>query len=378
MKRVLHVVSNMHRGGAETMIMNLYRNIDKSKIQFDFVCHSKKKADYDDEIIALGGRIFRTESLGTVGFKKYVKNLKSIIKENGPFQAVHAHTDIQAGVVTLAAKQAGVKVRVCHSHNTKWKEKPNIQDNIQSYLLRNLSKYTSNRYCACGKEAARFFFGQSYLKKNKVKILNNGINIEEFTSVSKERVYITKKQLNIEENILVLGHIGRFYEQKNHKFLVKIANELKNRNIEFKMFLVGDGPLKEEIENEVIKNNLQNNIIFLGIRKDIPVLMKIFNVFLFPSFYEGLPLTLIETQASGLPAIVSDAITKEVDLGLNIINYKSLNDSLDKWIDEIIKLKECKRLNKKIINKTIADMGYDAKENAINIQLLYNVQNKGD
>lgn len=373
MKRVLHVVSNMHRGGAETMIMNLYRNIDRSKIQFDFVCHSKEKSDYDDEIINLGGRIFRIESLGTVGLKKYVKNLKNVIKENGPFQAVHAHTDIQAGVVTLAAKQAGVRIRICHSHNTKWKEKPNIKDNIQSYLLRNLSKFTANRYCACGEDAGRFFFGQSYLNKGKVKILNNGINVEEFINVPDSIIDMTKTQLNIKDDSLVLGHIGRFYEQKNHKFLIKIANELRNKDIQFKIFLIGDGPLKREIENEVIKNNLQSNVIFLGIRKDIPVLMKLFDVFLFPSFYEGLPLTLIEAQAAGLPAIVSDTITKEVDLRLNILRYININESLDKWIDQIIKFKKYKRLDIGTIKKAIVEKGYDAKENAINIQDLYEI-----
>lgn len=371
MKRVLHVVSNMHRGGAETMIMNLYRNIDRNKLQFDFVCHSKEKAAYEDEILSLGGRIFKINSLGSSGFRSYAKELREVIQNHGPFQAVHAHTDIQAGIVTLIAKQAKVNIRVCHSHNTKWKENPNTKDNIQSYLLRNLSKVTSNRYCACGEEAAKFFFGESNLNKGKVKIINNGINVDDFINVPKTIVDETKKELNIEKNVLTLGHIGRFYEQKNHRFLIRIAKELKNKGIKFKMILVGDGPLKKEIEDQVVKDGLENNIHFLGIREDIPVMMKIFDILVFPSFYEGLPVTLIEAQAAGLPILMSDTITKNVNLGFSNISYRKLDEDIQIWIDEIFRLRNNKNLDKQRIREIIKSKGYDAKINAKNIQQIY-------
>ena len=157
-KRVLHVVSRMQRGGAETMIMNLYRNIDREKVQFDFIVHSDIKGDYDEEIEKLGGKIIKCNSLGTVGPLRYVKELSQLIKDNGPFCVVHAHTDFQTGFVAKAAKKAGVGKRICHSHNTQWKSNPNIIDKVMLFIFKIfIDKYATD-YCSCGRDAAKFLF----------------------------------------------------------------------------------------------------------------------------------------------------------------------------------------------------------------------------
>ena len=367
-KRVLHVVSSMNRGGAETMIMNLYRNIDKNKLQFDFVCHIKEKCDFEQEIYSLGGRIIRISSLGQIGLNEYINNLRKVISRYGPYQAVHAHTDIQAGIVMLAAKLEGIPIRVCHSHNTKWKENPRIKDNLQSYILRYIGRKTATNLCACGKDAAIFFFGKRAYEKNQVTILNNGIDIESFNNIN--NVDIVKLKRQIKDDSFIIGHIGRFYEQKNHMFIVELAKELQEKNVKFNILLVGDGPLKEAVKQRVYDNNLDKNIKFLGVRDDVPMLLNIFDIFIFPSFYEGLPVTLIEAQASGVKCIISDTITEEVDLGLGLIERVSLSNK-DKWISYLLNKKS--KCDISIINKKVSEAGYNARNNVRYLNKLYDI-----
>ncbi|MFR1824093.1 MAG: glycosyltransferase family 1 protein [Clostridium saudiense] len=369
-KRVLHVVSSMNRGGAETMIMNLYRNIDKNKLQFDFVCHIKEKCDFEQEIYSLGGRIIRISSLGQIGLNEYINNLRKVISRYGPYQAVHAHTDIQAGIVMLAAKLEGIPIRVCHSHNTKWKENPRIKDNLQSYILRYIGRKTATNLCACGKDAAIFFFGKRAYEKNQVTILNNGIDIESFNNINNVDIVKLKRQIGIKDDSFIIGHIGRFYEQKNHMFIVELAKELQEKNVKFNILLVGDGPLKEAVKQRVYDNNLDKNIKFLGVRDDVPMLLNIFDIFIFPSFYEGLPVTLIEAQASGVKCIISDTITEEVDLGLGLIERVSLSNK-DKWISYLLNKKS--KCDISIINKKVSEAGYNARNNVRYLNKLYDI-----
>ena len=281
-KRILHVVSAMNRGGAETMIMNLYRKMDKTKVQFDFIVHSDTKGHFDDEIISLGGRIINCNSLGSIGPWKYIKELYNIIKNNGPFHAVHSHTDFQGGFVALAAKKAGIKKRICHSHNTRWLANPTIINKVQLCMFREIIDRYSSDYCACGIDSSKFLFKKNKIKSNKINYINNSIDIERF-NINDNCSYI-KSEFNISEDTLVIGHIGRFYEQKNHEFILQVAKNMKQENYKFKILLVGEGPLLNVIKDKVKNLNLTENIIFLGVREDIPQLMKTFDVFLFPSF----------------------------------------------------------------------------------------------
>ena len=339
-KRILHVVSAMNRGGAETMIMNLYRKIDRKIVQFDFLVHSDDKGHFDDEILSLGGRIIRCNSLGSIGPIKYIKEVSNLIKNNGPFHVVHSHTDFQGGFVAIAAKIAGISKRICHSHNTKWLENPTLIHRLQLIVFRQIINIYATGYCACGADAAQFLFNNKNIDLGKVEYLNNGIDVDKF-NINQENEYL-KLKLDIKKDEIVIGHIGRFYDQKNHEFIIKIAKYMKERDYKFKIFLVGEGPKFKEIFNLVEKNNLSSNVKFLGVREDIPNLMHVFNVFLFPSFFEGLPVVLVEAQASGLPCVISNTITKEVDLGLNLIHYCDLNDDIEIWVDEVIKHKNKK------------------------------------
>lgn len=368
-KRILHVVSRMHRGGAETMIMNLYRHIDREKVQFDFIVHSDIPGHYDDEIIKMGGRIIKCNSLGTIGPLKYVSQLSEIIKENGPFHAVHAHTDFQTGFVALAAKKAGIKNRICHSHNTQWQAKPNILHNIMLIIFRELINIYGTDYCACGKDAAKFLFKKNRL--DKVRIINNGIEIEKFLIDDTGDI---RTELNIPKDTLIIGNIARFYEQKNHKFIVELAEEMVIKNINFIILLIGEGPLFNEIKEMIKCKNLEKNIRLLGVREDIPKLMNLFDIFLLPSFYEGLPVVLVEAQASGTPCVISDTITKDVDFGLSMIYYCNLSKSKDEWIDAIYKSSEPISVSVDDRLNSLKIKGYDVKDNLKKVMELYHVQ----
>lgn len=373
-KRILHVVSAMNRGGAETMLMNIYRKIDRQKIQFDFVVHSNIKGHYDEEIISLGGRIIRCSSLGTLGPVKYIRELSMLISEKGPFHAVHSHTDFQGGFVAMAAKKAGVENRICHSHNTQWLANPKMTHKIQLFIFKEMIDRYSSDYCACGIDSAKFLFKEKRIKKNRIQYLNNAIDIDKFNNnYNSSNINYIKSQLNICKDTIVIGHIGRFYEQKNHKFIIKLANKMKQEGYKFKILLVGEGPLLDEIKNEVEKLSLNKYVEFLGVRSDIAELMQLFDVFLFPSFFEGLPVVLVEAQASGLPCIISNTITKEIDFKLNLVKYCDLNENIDTWIEQILNSKSSIEVNREKINSALKKLGYDVDSNIDKIMKLYKI-----
>ena len=374
-KRVVHVVSNMHRGGAETMIMNLYRNIDRSKLQFDFICHYRKddengidkRADYVDEIEKLGGRVFKIPSLGTSNPMEYVLNIKKVLTSKGPFEAIHVHTNKQAGFVLIGARLAGIKIRITHSHITEW----SYGNKLYSHILRSLIKINSTKYCACGIEAGINAFGYKSFNSNNINILNNAIEVDKFIKIDSKDIEYLRKELNIPNENIVIGNIARFDEQKNHDFILNLANKIKKHTQEFTILLVGDGPRKGYIEEKVKDLNLGENIKLLGIRKDINNLMSLFDVFILPSLFEGLPLVSIEAQAAGTKCVVSNNVTKEIDMGLGLVSQLPINDNdLDKWESEIFD-KEENWVDKNEIERRITEKGYNVCQNINKLYELY-------
>ncbi|PEC23155.1 glycosyltransferase family 1 protein [Bacillus cereus] len=373
--RVLHIVSAMNRGGAETLLMNIYRNIDKSQVQFDFVSHRTEKCDYDEEIALLGGKVYRIPSLGQVGPFAYIKELTKIMSDNR-YVAVHAHTDYQGGFAAVAAKMAGIKKRVCHSHSNNWPQGVGIKAQITLKVLQSIIKYAGTDYCACSIEAARFLFGKKIINDNRIELIKNGIDINQFTDVDMRDVASVRKELNIPDEAKIIGHIGRFSESKNHIFILQVLKEILKRDVNFIAVLVGDGPLKSSIELKAKELGINNNIRFLGVRKDIPRLLKAFDVFLFPSLFEGFGIVTLEAQCSGTPCIVADTIPRNTDMGLGIMSFISLDEKLEVWSGEINKalLKE-KPERSKIINN-ISKLGFDIKSNIPDWLSLYGIECK--
>ena len=370
--RVLHIVSAMDRGGTETIIMNIYRNLDREKVQFDFVTHSNKKEDFEDEIIGLGGNLFKIPSLGKVGPISYLIELNRIMSSH-PYQAVHAHTDYQAGFPALAAKIAGIKIRICHSHSNNWTKGNHYKERITLKALQTIMKISANRYCGCSPEAAQFMFGKQMVKNRKVTILKNGINVNDFTERDINCRDSIISEFGLSEDAKIIGHVGRFSDSKNHLFILHFLKTLLKKDNSFIILLIGDGPLKLEIEKKAEALGIIERVRFLGVRKDIPRLMKSFDVFLFPSIFEGFGIAALEAQGSGTPCIMSDTIPKSIDMGLGLTSFVSLQEPLDVWCEKVINSLLIATPDTETIKRRISTNGYDLQENVRDWLRLYEV-----
>jgi glycosyltransferase involved in cell wall biosynthesis len=352
--RILHVMVNMNRGGAETLIMNLYRNIDRSKLQFDFL--TCKEGVFDAEIIEMGGLIHRSPYVTEVGHAEYIKALDQFFVSHLEYKIVHSHMDKMSGFILRSAKKAGKPIRIAHSHNTS--SEGGIAAKTYKWVAGKLILSNATHLLACSNKAAKWLFAG---KDDKAKILKNGIEADRFVFSSEVRKQ-GREELKLSPDHFVVGHVGRFCHQKNHSFLVDIFAQLLKDKPEAVLVLVGDGPLRIEIERKVRDLNLQKNVRFLGIRSDIARLLQAFDVFVFPSWHEGLPVTLIEAQGAGLPCIISDVITQEVDMGIDLVDYLPLSDKLN-WVKQIKSLIS-RNITRSIPAYSLSNKGYEIKNTA--------------
>ncbi|WP_274648611.1 glycosyltransferase family 1 protein [Paenibacillus humicola] len=315
---VLHAVVNMNRGGAETLLMNLYRNIDRSKVRFDFL--TSKPGIFDEEIKQLGGYIHRIPYISDVGHFQYVKMLNRFFAEHKEYRVIHSHMDKMSGLVLRAAARTGVPVRIAHSHNTM--SEGGLAVRAYKWLAGKSISSLATNYLACSRTASEWMFPG---KESEVQIIKNGIEGVRFAFDPGKRANV-RSELGIGENTFVIGHVGRFLPQKNHAYLIERFAEFKLIHGNCKLLLAGDGPLRTEMETFADKLKVKDDMCFLGIRDDVDSLLQCFDVIVFPSLHEGLPLTLIEAQRAGLTCIISDTITTEVDLGFGLIQSFSLRE----------------------------------------------------
>ena len=325
-KRILHVNGAMNLGGTDTMIMNIFRNIDRSKFQFDFLYYTNDKCFFDDEILKLGGKIFRMAPPRNGTYLKFIRNVRNIIKNEGPFDAVHVHTMLNSGLVAYAAKKEKVPLIIVHAHSTKGSDKQSLLYKIYEKSMKSCIRKNSNYFIACGKDAGEYLFGRKIF--SKVTIIPNAINIENYQNVNVVDIKSFKKNIGLSENTFIIGQIGSLKDVKNHKFSIKIAKLLKQSGIDFCMFFIGEGVNRRCLEKMIIENNLSKNIKLLGNRTDIPLLLKMMDVLIMPSLYEGIPVTLIEAQAAGTPSIISNNISSEVDFKLGLIKILELDEAI--------------------------------------------------
>lgn len=354
--RVLQVVTYMGRGGLETMLMNYYRNIDRNKVQFDFLTHRDERWDYDDEIESLGGKIYHLPKLNPF-IKSYLNALDKFFKEHKEYQIVHCHQDCLSGVVLKVAKKNGVRFTIAHAHSAS--QDKNLKYFIKVLAKKNIKKY-SDKMFACGEEAGKWMF-----ETDNFEVLNNAIDTDLYT-YNKEKADKVKKEFSI-ENKFVVGHVGRFNYPKNHKFIIDVFNEVQKVKEDSVLMLVGDGDLRHEIEQKVQDLGLSEKVIFTGVRSDVNDLIQGMDVFLFPSLYEGLGIVLIEAQAAGLKCIISDNIPKDGVL-TDDVTCIGLDQSPAVWANEILKHQEYKRANNKEI---IKKANYDIKNNAKKLEQFY-------
>lgn len=362
--RVLHVIGIMNRGGAETMIMNLYRHIDRSKVQFDFVENSNEPAVFDEEILSLGGRIFRCPHYSGKNHFTYVKWWNDFFKAHPrEYPIVHGHLGSTAAIYLLIAKKYGAYA-IAHSHSS------GTDHSLHSYLYRMMSYNTRNvadYFFACSEAAGTDRFGRKVISGDHYAVLNNAIDVNQFSYNSRVRE-VVRDELGIGQNQLVVSHIGRYTKEKNHEFILKIFSELRKLGIGARLLMIGDGTLRTHIMQMAEQASLSSDVIFTGVRSDVERLMQAMDVFVLPSLYEGLPVTMVEAQAAGLPCIISDKVPPECILTEGLVDVMPLSASPGAWAEKILAKRAIPRTDRRA---EIAAHGFDITTEAVKLQEFY-------
>ncbi len=361
--RILHAVSLMDRGGIETFLMNVYRNIDRSVIQFDFLDHTQKKGAYDDEIYALGGKIFKLNKLSRRYFVHYQKDLRLFFSNHPEYAIIHSHLNLLSAFTLKGAQAAGLPVRIAHSHSNGFLNK-GLQKWIKLYAKTQINRYATERF-ACSKEAGVWQFGQTWWDSGAVTVIPNGINCDNF-AFSPDIRQKMRKALSIGENTFVVCHAGKFKSVKNHAFLIRVFAAVKQQIPDSVLLLIGDGELQSAIQEEVQQRHLFDSVLFTGSVSNISDYLQAADCFVFPSLYEGLGISLVEAQAAGLPCVVADTISSDAILS-DACQILSLDDSLETWAAAI------STVHTHTGNRTVPDAvsRYDIRQTAEQLTRFY-------
>lgn len=361
--RILMLFTIMNRGGAETMVMNYYRHIDRTKVQFDFMVHRDERGAYDDEIEALGGHIYRMMPLHPLTFGKYQKQIAAFFDEHPEYKIIHGHCSESGYFVYKEASKRGIPIIIAHAHNShalldaKWF--------FRTYFKHAMRKYITQVF-TCGEEAAQWLVGKE--SASSAILQRNSIDTQVYAYSETHRQEI-RKELNIPTNAIIIGHVGRFNKQKNHAFLIDIFHAFVQKHPNAHLVLVGVGELMEEIQEKVQRLQLREQVHFLGVRSDVPKLLHAMDLFLFPSFMEGLSVSMVEAQCAGLPCVVSDTIPSEVSMS-DLVSFLSLKAPVSEWVKEMEFMMN-RDIERKDYPSVITQVGYDIRKNAEWLQNYY-------
>ena len=361
--RVLHVVGRMDRGGIETMIMNVYRHIDRERVQFDFLAHyGKPDADYNEEIRSLGGRIYEMPRIKSTTktyyhkFFEYRKALRKFFTEHQEYNVLHGHMTNTASIyMPIAEKYGHVGCRISHSHNEK--SSGGFSGMLSDILSKSITRYATDWF-ACSAAAARWFYNEDDVNEGRVKIIANGVETGNF-KYSEEVREAVRHSIGLDGKFVV-GNVGRFFPQKNQEFLINAVPRLLELEPDTVVCFVGEGRDMPRAQALAEKLGVQDSVRFLGLRSDVNELMQAFDVFAMPSLHEGLPLVGVEAQTSGLPCVFSDGITAEADITGNV-SYLSLDSGVEVWAEKIASLKGFERRD---MSDTVTAAGYDISTTA--------------
>ncbi|SFQ51608.1 Glycosyltransferase involved in cell wall bisynthesis [Psychrobacillus psychrotolerans] len=363
--RILHLPNTLSKkSGIMSFIMNYYRAIDKDKIQFDFLVFDTDEDSYKEEIIKLGGRVYsisRVASKNPFFIQKEIN--KFFNKHKNEYKVIHYHAISIWHLALNIAKKHGIKHRISHSHATMYSD--NKLSAIRNRMLISQMKKNANHYFACSEAAGRFLYGENILNDGKVNIINNAVDCSKFKYDKIKRDKI-RKELGV-ENELLIGHVGRFNEQKNHLFLIAIFKYILQKEPNTKLILVGEGPLREAVEEKIEILKIKNNVTILGKRNDVADILCAVDIFLLPSLFEGLPFVGVEAQASGLPIVLSESITKEI--GLNNYTFISLEASIESWANKILSLNY--KIDRNTSYRKIMEEGFDIYKESFKLEKMY-------
>lgn len=361
--RVLHVLGGLNAGGMESMIMNYYRNIDRNKIQFDFLVFSQRSY-YDDEVEKLGGRIFRITPIRKGIIRNFLDVEKFFKKHHREYRIIHIHQGILNLSILKKSRRYNIPVRIAHSHGVNRNLLKRLKLYNKYYAKPEISKLATE-YFSCSTNTLDHLFTEDIIKSEKYTIMTNAIDTELFSYNEETRNRIRSK-LGL-GNKIVVGHVGTFLPVKNHEFIIDIFHAMHNLNPETILLLIGTGPLEEVIKEKAKKLKIYNNVVFLGQRNDINELLQGMDALLLPSHFEGLPVIGVEAQSSGLNCFITDNITKEIKL-TNLIRFINLNKPASYWADQIYEVPKGNRLS---ANLTVKKKGYDVKDQAIWLEQFY-------
>lgn len=352
----------MDRAGIETMLMNYYRNIDRNKVQFDFLTHRPDSGDYDLEIESLGGKVFHAPRLYPQNYIRYIYYMRKLFIEHPEYKIIHSHIDAMSAFPLAAAKKAKIPIRIGHSHSTSIDKDYKLPI---KWMAKNCLPSLATDYFACSEEAVRFLFGQEIYESRSFTLMKNAIPIQDFSFRAEIRDRV-RNEFNLKDSF-ILGHIGRFAYPKNQSYLVDVFNELCKLHSNSILFLIGDGEDRKRICEKVIHLGLEQRVRFLGIRSDISNLLQAMDFFVLPSYYEGFPVVGVEAQAADLPCLFSDAITKDIQLTDNCW-FLPINLPPEKWAEEILKRRSSERCSHE---KEMRLAGFDVVSEAENLQRYY-------
>ncbi|MBQ2094333.1 MAG: glycosyltransferase family 1 protein [Firmicutes bacterium] len=363
MLRVLHSVSNMARAGIETMLMNYYRQIDRSRIQFDFLANKPVPGEYDEEIRGMGGRVFVSPGLNPLHFPQYKRFVADLLRSSPEIGIVHAHNEAMGYYALKSAKDAGLPVRIAHAHNTQI-----IKD--YKYPLKMVCKQllpgAATDYWSCGRDAGIYYYGEKRWNESGF-ILHNAIDVPRFAFQKETRESL--RQAHGLENCFVIGHVGRFNVQKNHARLLDVFAEVAKTEPSARLALIGVGELEQSVKEKAQTLGLQDRVLFLGQMADVSGWYQAMDCFVMPSLFEGLPVVGIEAQAAGLPCVFSDRVTDEVLLSPAARRVPLEADDAE-WAKEILAAKrpEAERTQGADI---VWQSGYDIHAEAQKLQEIY-------
>lgn len=364
MIRILHMIGSLNVGGSQTMIMNIYRKINRNEIQFDFIIDRPNELYFAEEIKELGGRIYILPTFNGKNIFEIRKSWNGFLTEHTEYKILHSHVRSYASIFIPVAKRHGLKT-IIHSHSTSnGKGLSSIGKQILQYPLR----YQADYFFGCSRIAGEWLFGNKVVNSDKYFMLQNAVDLDLFSS-NKNRDSL-RKELGI-ENEIVFGHVGRFHESKNHKFLISLFNDLRKIYPNSKLLLVGDGSLRNEIESQINEMQLNDSVILAGQHKNVYDYLSVMDCFIFPSNWEGLPVTVVEAQASGLECYISSTITQDVNVS-KYVHYLPIDKGISIWTDE---LKKCnfKRID---VKEDIIKAGFDINESSRKLVEFYKGLNK--
>jgi len=360
--KVLQVIGSLRIGGAENVAMNICRYLDKNKYQCDFLVFGDTVDGYEKEAMSLGSKVIHIP-FPYISYKNYFKNLKKVLTD-GKYDVVHTHVLLNNGWVLKAAYDVNIKKRFVHSHSTNSGRKENLKYIFYSIVMKNLIRRYGTHFIACGKDAGNYLYGERFFESKGI-VINNGIDIKKFNYKIETREKM-RKEFGLDKQ-LVVGHIGRLAEVKNHNFLLDIFYQVNKLRRDSYLLIVGDGELRDEIENKIRAIGLEDKVTITGLRSDVPEILQAMDVFVFPSLYEGLPLTLIEAQSTGIPCLVSENVTPQIKV-TDQVTFMSLKQSPQDWAKKIVQYEEYKRTDR---SEEIVNKGFDVYTSIKELENLY-------